>query len=388
MVQVNRLVDEFIELVQIDSESGNERAVCDCLKHKLEKLGFHVVEDHSSMVTGHNAGNLIATLAPAKGINPEVPSIYFTSHMDTVVPGKGVKPSIKDGYIVSDGTTVLGSDDKAGLAAILEAMRVIQEKKLPHGQIQLVFTVGEESGLTGAKHIDLSLLKADYGFAIDSDGKVGEIITSAVAQRHIIARIKGKSAHAGINPEEGVSAVQIASRAISRMKLGRIDDETTANIGMIHGGTATNIIPDCVEIHAEIRSHSSQKLKKYTNLMVDHFKQAAEELGGAADVEVIELYPFYRFTEKDIVVQKAMAAITQVNRKPYFRASGGGSDANIFASYGIPTVNLGIGYEKIHTTNERMPIIELRKAAEMIVSIVLESTKIHEESSQNKYIHA
>lgn len=388
MVQVERLVEEFMGLVQIDSESGNERAVCDCLKKKLSALGLEVVEDRSASVTGHNAGNLIATLKPYGKDMENIPGLFFTSHMDTVTPGKKIKPFIRDGYIVSDGTTVLGSDDKAGLAAILEAVRIIIEEKIEHGLIQLVFTIGEETGLVGSKNIEHSLIKADYGFAIDSNGPVGEIVNSAVAQKKIVAKIKGKAAHAGVNPEDGVSAVQIASRAISRMKLGRIDDETTANIGIIHGGTAINIVPEGVEVSAEVRSHSKRKLELYTEEIVENFKQAARELGGSVEVEVTQLYPAYHFSESDLVVRQAIEAIKKIGRKPVLRSSGGGSDANIFCSYGIPTINLGVGYENIHTTKERMPIIELRKAAEMIVSIIKEGVNVNQEEKQKELVHA
>lgn len=385
MVHVQRLIDEFVELVKIDSESGNERAICDYLKRELSEMGLSVVEDQSAAVTGHTAGNLIATLKPDCERNRDIPSVFFTSHMDTVKPGTKVKPLIRDGYIVSDGTTVLGSDDKAGLAAILEAIRVIQEEKIEHGLIQLVFTIGEEVGLVGSKHIEHSLIQADYGFAIDSNGPVGEIVTSAVSQKKIVAKIKGKAAHAGLNPEDGVSAVQIASKAISRMKLGRIDHETTANIGIIRGGTAINIIPEGVEVCAEVRSHSEEKLNDYTKQIVEHFQRAAEELGGSAEVEVVQLYPGYHFTESDLVVKQAVKAVKRIGRKPVLRSSGGGSDANIFSSYGIPTVNLGVGYENIHTTNERMPIVELRKTAELIVSLIKESTNV---TAKKELVHA
>jgi len=376
LVHVQRLIDEFVKLVKIDSESGNERAICDYLKNEMSNLGLYVVEDQSSMVTGHNAGNLIATLEADCERAAEIPSVYFTSHMDTVTPGTEVKPQIRDGYIVSDGTTVLGSDDKAGLAAIIEAIRVIQEDNIKHGRIQFVFTIGEEVGLVGSKHIDSSLIQADYGFAIDSNGPVGEIVTSAVSHKKITAKIKGKAAHAGVNPEEGVSAVQIASKAISRMKLGRIDHETTANIGTIRGGTAMNIVPEGVEIIAEVRSHNEEKLNFYTELIVANFEQAAQEFGGSAEVKVVHLYPGYHFTESDLVVKQAIKAIKRIGRKPILRASGGGSDANIFSSYGIPTVNLGVGYENIHTTKERMSIVELRKTAELVVSLIQESTNV------------
>jgi tripeptide aminopeptidase len=375
MINKQRLLDEFLELVQTDSETGHEREICDLLKQKLIDLGLSVVEDNSQSKTGHGAGNLVATLP---GNISGVPTIYFTSHMDTVAPGVGIKPSIQDGYVVSDGSTILGSDDKAGLAAILEGIRVLKEQNLSHGTIQLILTVGEESGLLGARHLDTSLVNADFGYAFDSNGEVGEIITSAPSQVRIRATIHGRSAHAGVNPEDGVSAIQVASRAISKMPLGRIDEETTANIGSFRGGGATNIVPDYVEILAEARSRDEGKLNVQVSRMVKAFKEAATELGAEAVVETDKLYPSFKFDESDLVVQKAIAAVQKVGRKPQIGVSGGGSDANVIAGYGIPTVNLGIGYENIHTTKERMPIKELEKAAELVVAIAQECAKAEE----------
>lgn len=377
MVQRQRLVNQFLELVMIDSETGDERAICDWLKKKLNELGLDVVEDQSSALTGHGAGNLVATLP---GTLDDVPVFYFTAHMDTVKPGKGVKPSIQDGYIVSDGTTVLGADDKAGLAALLEGLKVIREKGIEHGTIQFVITAGEESGLMGSRHLDRNLVKAEYGFALDSNGPVGEIITSAPSQAKMKATVYGKSAHAGVNPEAGISAIQVASRAISKMKLGRIDQETTANIGSFHGGSATNVIPDRVEIMAEARSRNNEKLQQQVEHMTQAFEETAREYGAKVEVETKILYPGFQFTESDLVVQKAKAAIEKVDRVPTIGASGGGSDANVLSGYGIPTVNLGIGYENIHTTKERMPIEELVKAAELVVALVEECSQVYGQS--------
>ena len=235
MINHERLLNEFLELVQIDSETKFETEIAKVLKQKFTDLGLDVFEDDTMAVTGHGAGNLVCTLAATKdGVDP----IYFTSHMDTVVPAKGVKPSIKDGYIVTDGTTILGADDKTGLSVMLETIRVLKEQNIPHGMIQFVITVGEESGLVGAKALDSSLIKAKYGYALDSDGLVGNIIVAAPTQAKIKTVIYGKTAHAGVAPEKGVSAITIAAKSIAKMPLGRIDSETTANIGRFEGGHA------------------------------------------------------------------------------------------------------------------------------------------------------
>ena len=366
MVNRQRIVDEFLELVKTDSETGEEREIWDLLKKKLSALGFDVLEDDAAAKTGHGAGNIIATL-PGELSGP---TIYFTCHMDTVKPGKGVKPSIEGEYIVSDGTTVLGADDKAGISALLEGVRILKEKGVPHVPIQFVITVGEESGLVGAKALDPELLKAEYGFALDSNGPVGEIITSAPSQVKLEVKIYGKAAHAGVNPEDGISAIQVASRAITKMPLGRIDEETTANIGKFQGGTASNVIPEYVELIAEARSRDEKKLEAQVAKMTKAFEEAAEEMKAKVKIETDKMYPAFKYDESSLVVQKAIAAMKKIGREPKISASGGGSDANVIAGYGVPTVNLGIGYEEIHTTKERMPISELLKAAELVVALI------------------
>ncbi|MBE3568994.1 MAG: M20/M25/M40 family metallo-hydrolase [Bacillales bacterium] len=369
MVNKERLVNEFLELVQIDSETKNESEISKVLKQKFTELGLDVYEDNAKEKTGHAAGNLICTLPGNKeGVDP----IYFTSHMDTVVPGKGVKPSIKDGYVVTDGTTILGADDKAGLAAMFEAIRMIKEQNISHGTIQFIITVGEESGLVGAKELDPSLIKAEYGFALDSDGKVGNIVVAAPTQAKIKAVILGKTAHAGVAPEKGISAITIASKAIARMPLGRIDEETTANIGRFEGGQATNIVCDRVDILAEARSLVPEKMKQQVAKMKEAFESAAQEMGGRAEIDVQVMYPGFKFGEGDKVVEIAKKAAAKVGRPAELLKSGGGSDANVIAGLGIPTVNLAVGYEDIHTVNEKMPIEELVKLAEMTVAIVEE----------------
>lgn len=369
MINKERIVQEFLELVQIDSETGFEGEIAEVLKQKFAALGLEVYEDGSKKVTNYGAGNLICTL---KG-NVEGPTIYFTSHMDTVTPGKGVKPIIKeDGYIYSDGTTILGSDDKAGLAALLEGIKQLKEQKIPHGTIQFIITVGEESGLVGSRALEREKVKADFGFCFDSNGRVGKAVTAAPYQMKIFVTVHGKTAHAGVNPEAGVSAITIASKAIANMKLGRIDEETTANIGKFAGGKnkATNIVVDFVEIEAEARSLVHEKLNEQVTHMQKCFEDAARELGGTVEFKAHLQYPGYKLSNEDHVVQIAEKAIRSIGREPEFFASGGGSDANVISGYGIPTINLGVGYENIHTTNERMAIEELVKAAELFVAIV------------------
>lgn len=374
MVAINqdRLINEFFELVKIDSETKKEADIAKVLKEKFTSLGVDVHEDDTMEETGHGAGNLICTL---QGNNDDVDPIYFTSHMDTVVPGQGIEPSIQDGYIVSDGTTILGADDKAGLASIFESIRTIQDKGVEHGDIQFVITVGEESGLVGAKALDRSLIHAKYGYAIDSNGDVGDIVVAAPTQAKVFATVKGKTAHAGLAPEKGISAITLAAKAIAKMPLGRIDDETTANIGRFEGGKQTNIVVDHVEILAEARSLVPEKMEAQVAKMKAAFESAAEEHGGSADVEVKVMYPGFNQQAGDEVVEVARNAAKTIGRDSKLQKSGGGSDANIIAGFGIPTVNLAVGYEEIHTTNERIPVTELVKVTELVTAIIQETAK-------------
>ncbi|WRP05181.1 tripeptidase T [Rossellomorea aquimaris] len=370
MINHERLLNEFLELVQIDSETKEEAEIAKVLKQKFSDLGVEVFEDDTMGETGHGAGNLICTL---KGNKEGVDTIYFTSHMDTVVPAKGVKPTLKeDGYIYSDGTTILGADDKAGLATMLESVRVLKENNISHGDIQFIITVGEESGLVGAKALDSSLVKAKYGFALDSDGKVGNIIVAAPTQAKVRATIYGKTAHAGVAPEKGVSAITIAAKAISKMPLGRIDEETTANIGRFEGGKATNIVCEQADILAEARSLVPEKMEAQVEKMKAAFESVAEEMGGKAEVEVQVMYPGFKFKDGDEVVEVAKRAAKKIGRPSELLTSGGGSDANVIAGFGVPTVNLAVGYEEIHTKSERMPVEELNKLSEMVVAIIQE----------------
>ncbi len=372
MIDKERVIKEFIELVEIDSESGNERNIADTLIKKCINLGLDVKEDNLIDRTNHGAGNIIATL-DSNVINKNCPNIYFTSHMDTVAPGKNIEAIIDGKYIISKGSTILGSDDKAGIAAIIEAINIILEQNIPHGKIQFLFTVGEESGLKGSRYLQRELLEADYGFALDSNGQVGNIIIAAPTQARIETLVFGKSAHAGVNPEDGINAIQVASKAISKINLGRIDSETTANIGMFHGGKATNVVCDQVEIISEVRSLKREKLDKQIEHMKEMFEKTAEEYSSRVEFSSNIMYPAFNFSEEHLLVRKAARAIKAIGREPELLFSGGGSDANVINGYGIPTINLGIGMENIHTIDERIAIEELVKTAELITELIKNS---------------
>ena len=369
MVNSQRLLDTFLELVQINSETGHEEVIQPILKNKFEQLGLNVVEDNASEKEWLGANNLICTL-PSTSEDNSIPSIYFTSHMDTVVPGINVKPHVSDdGYIYSDGTTVLGSDDKAGLAAIIETIEYLQEHNLPHGQIQFIITVGEESGLKGAKELDSNELDAQFGYAVDASQPVGTTVVGAPTQMSIHTTITGKTAHAS-TPDKGVSAINIAAKAISKMKLGRIDEYTTANIGKFHGGSATNIVADEVVLEAEARSHNDESINQQVTHMKDIFESTAKELGEEAHVRIEKSYPGFKIEDNAEVTQYAINSAKELGLTGDTVIAGGGSDGSIINTFGIPTVILGVGYENIHTTSERISVQSLNQLAQQLIKII------------------
>lgn len=366
MVNEKRVVDEFLELVKIDSHSGKEGEIAGVLAKKLEDLGLEVTIDRAGEKVGGETGNVIGKLKGSK----EGPTILFSCHMDTVVPGEGVKPIIKDGVIYSDGTTILGGDDKAGIAAVLEGIRLVQENKIDHADVEIVFSIWEEGGLLGAKHLDTSQIKAKYGFVLDSGGSPGEIVIKGPAQDKVNAKIIGRSAHAGVAPEEGVSAIMIAARAINNMKLLRIDGETTANIGIISGGQATNIVTSEVTLQGEARSTDEAKLDAQTAHMVEEFEKAAAELGGRVEMDVERLYPAFSIDPEDEIVQKVQEVFKRMGLESYTTATGGGSDTNILNNYDMKCINLGIGEKKPHTLEEHLHIKDLVSASAMVAEII------------------
>lgn len=369
---MERLIQTLFELIRIDSETGEETAVSSLLKEKFAKLGLIVQEDQASAAAGHGANNLILTLPGTTGGT----SIFFGTHMDTVCPGKRIHPAIQNGYIVSDGTTILGADDKAGIAALIEALTIVQAHRIPHADLQIIITAGEESGLLGARALNPDLIVGQYGFELDNDGSVGAIMIAAPFQSQLDVDLFSEPASAGRTPDQYVSALTIAKKAITRMPLGRIDRETTASIGRFAGNANndTRAVGDHVHIQAEVRSLNRSKLDRQLNLMTRAFKQAAVEMGGMAEIRPTLIYPGYRFASSEPIVRMAEAAVRSIGCKPRLFSSSGGSDANVFNGKGLPVLNLGIGYEKIHTTRERLPVSELVKTAELITALIRQAT--------------
>ncbi len=375
MIRHERLKALLLELIRIDSLSRREREIALRLKRELESIGGEVRIDDAGEKVGGNVGNLIARIP---GTAPAAPPFLLSAHMDTVVPGEGVRPVIEGDIIRSDGTTVLGGDDKSGLALICEVVRSLAEHNIARGDLEVVFTICEEVGLLGAKHLDTTQLKARRGLVLDSED-VGCLFTRAPAADRMEFRVHGLEAHAGVYPEQGISAIRVASQAIAGMRLGRIDRETTANVGLIQGGLATNIVPPMVLVKAEARSHDEGKLRGQTEHMRRRFEEAAAaahlELSGVQHTAWVEAqvqrdYPRMAVSDSAPIVRLVMEAATALGYQVKTMATGGGCDANIFNGKGIESANLGTGMQAIHTLKESLNVQELCRAAEIVFEAV------------------
>ncbi len=362
-----RLLDTFLTLIRFNTPSRSEKPAMDWVESYLSQIGFTVTFDDAGEKLGGNVGNLMAF---KPGSVKEAPGIFFSSHLDTVEATPDLEIQIDGDVISSKSDTILGADDKCGVAPILEAMTLLFESKEPHGDIQLLLTICEEIGLQGAKRLDPKHINAKYGFVLDAGPPVGNLTCASPGQNSLKIKIIGKPAHAGAAPEEGISAIQAAANAVAEMKLGRIDAETTANIGIIHGGTGRNIIPAEVTLIGEARSRDAEKLKLQTQHMVQTFEQEATRLGARAEISVTQEYGSYRLSESDPVVLLAAAAAKAAGLPCALVESGGGSDANIFNGHGVPTVVLATGMEAIHTHDELCRRSDMEKDARWIVEIV------------------
>jgi len=375
-INVERLLKTFRELAALDSPSGRERLVADYLRQQLNALGFAVTEDAAGQSIGGEAGNLIAVLP---GNNGQTRPLLFCAHMDTVISNARLRLQVLDGVMQTDGKTILGADDKAGITAILECCRFLQEQQLAHGGIEIVFSVAEENGLYGAKQLDYTRLRARHAFVVDSSSPVGGIVIKSPTEIDFAATVHGRAAHAGIEPEKGVNAIVVASHIISKLPIGRLGDATTTNIGMISGGTSSNIVPEKVELVGEIRSHDRTKLAAVLREMTEIFQTVAADFGATTEFHYQEGFPAFSVPADAFTVQVAAKAAAQVGLKPQLRVSGGGSDTNIFNQRGIEAVNLGMNVIDEHTNRERVAIADLVKLTEWLVAIVQTFNAVHRE---------
>lgn len=373
LIDRDRLAETFKTLVVIDSISREEGKLCRWLSQRLKALGFSITVDSAGAQVDGDTGNLIARWPGNRQAEP----LLLSAHMDTVEPGRGVRVQFAEGVFSSAGNTILGADDKSAIAIILEVIAAIQEQNLPCGPLELVMSICEEVGLLGAKHLDYGRINARMGYVLDTRNPEA-IITRAPSANRFEFRIHGKAAHAGAAPEKGINAIAVAGRAIARLKLGRIDHETTCNLGVIEGGLATNIVPDLVVVKGEARSHDEAKLVKVTADIVSAFEQAVAVSGGGPDGESVPrletvVHDDFRSLQIDSghpVVNLARQAALNLGMRMDPAVSGGGSDASVFAEHGIVTAVLGTGMENVHTTGERISLEDMVRSAALLVEII------------------
>jgi len=370
-----RLAAVFTTLCEIDSPSKNEGRVAAYLKTLFTDMGAEVIEDGSSAATGSDCGNLFVRF-PDGGLDKE--PVFFNCHMDTVLPAIGVKVKREGEVFTSAGDTVLGSDDKAGIAALVEVMRTLQENNIPYGPLELILTTCEEVGLLGAKALDPESIKAKIGYALDSSG-INRVVVGAPAANHINIRIKGIAAHAGLSPEKGISAIHLAARAMARLRLGKLDAESTANIGLIEGGTATNIIPESVVLSGEVRSHNVNLLDEHTKHIASVFQEEIDSwsdpeglVDGRPSIEIAiaQDFPVLKLDRTSAVIKRVETAAASLGRELDYVMAGGGSDANIFNGYGLQCAILSTGMNKVHSTRETITLSDMTSTAELVLAIL------------------
>ena len=358
MVDRERLVKTLVELIRIDSPTGEEdemdREVC----RRLEALGFTVHHDGFK--------NVIAKLAG------EGEPVLLSAHLDTVEPGRGIKPGLDGEVLRSDGTTILGGDCKAGISIVLEALTGVVESGQPHLPVEVAFSRAEEGGLNGARNMDFGLLKAKRGVVFDEEGAVNRVTVSAPSQNVVLAQIRGRAAHAGLEPENGISALVMAAEIITRLPLGRLDSESTSNIGRVEGGLKRNIIPEEAFLDGEIRSRDNAKLERYT----EEFRRVFDDVAarypeGQITLDISNSYQAYNVGEDHPAVAMLGRALVETGLAPQLEGSGGGSDANVFMEHGIAALPVGIGVRGFHTKEETALVPEVVQAAEVCQRIIL-----------------
>ncbi len=377
MIKQDRLTDYTMDLITIDSPSKQEKEVAMKLKYDMEQIGAQCSFDSADEKVGGNVGNLTVKV---KG-NTDAPPFFFSSHMDTVSPGIGIKPHIKEGIMRSNGTTILGSDDKSGIAIIVEVIKSLKENNIPHGDIEVAFTICEEIGLLGAKYYDINNISAKHGIVLDSSTP-DRLVLRCPSAEELNFTVHGIEAHAGLCPQDGISAIKVASDAISTMTFGRIDHETTSNIGIIKGGIATNIVTGKVEVVGEVRSHDEQKLKSQVYHMTECFMNSAKkykivldgkQLEAKVEVRTERSYDRMDVGDDSFITKLVLKAVQNLRHKVKLHTTGGGCDANYFNKFGLSCANLGTGMYELHTVNEYLVLEEQQRCAK----IMLETVKLN-----------
>ncbi|HUQ23360.1 MAG TPA: M20/M25/M40 family metallo-hydrolase [Gaiellaceae bacterium] len=365
---MSSVLDLFLELAAIESPPGRERAVADRVIAELSGLGLQVDEDDAGPKIDSTIGNLLCRL-PGRGDGGR--PIFLCAHLDTVPPQGPLQPVVgEDGIVRNAGGTILGADNKSAVVAMIEAARRIVEQRRPHAGVELLFTPKEEVGLVGAGAFDHTRLEAEIGFVYDQAAPIGEVIMGAPYQRSMLVRFHGRPAHSGMVPEEGRSAIAAAAHAIADLRLGRLDEETTANVGLIKGGSARNIVPEWCELEAEARSHDARKLADLVQEMLDTFAFAASVAECTLETEVSETYQGYRFKDDDPIVELARVALERCGYRLVPTLTGGGADANVFNTRGVPCLNLANGMAEIHTAEEHIAVADLDTMVDVTLALV------------------
>ena len=358
----------FLELAALPSPPGEERAVADRVLDYLGALGLEADEDDAGAKVGSTMGNIFCRLEATGGKGE---SLFFCAHLDTVPPEAAIEPVVGEDEIVRNAAgTILGADDKSAVASMLEAAARLVEDGRPHPGVELLFTPKEEVGLLGAAAFDESRFVARLGYVYDHAGPIGEVILGAPHQQKVDIRFHGRAAHAGMFPEEGRSAIAAAARAIADLRLGRLDGETSANVGRIQGGTARNVVPEWCDVAAEARSHDERKLADLMREIVDTVTFAASLEECEVETQVSGLSRGYRFRRDDVPVQIAATALERVGLEPSFILSGGGADANVLNERGLQCVNLANGMTDIHTPDERIAVADLEQMVDVTLALI------------------
>ncbi len=366
-ISQERLTQVFLELIAVSSESLDERKAADLLTQKLHELGFSVVEDKAGEKLGGNAGNLYGFL---KGTIPGEP-LLFSAHMDTVKPGRNKKPILhEDGIFTSDGTTVLGADDAAGLAEILEGIRSVRESGLPHRDIEILFPVAEEIYIQGSGVFDFSRIRAKEAYVLDMSGEVGSAAVRAPSLISFRVTVNGRASHAGFAPEKGVHAIAAAAEAIVHIPQGQADEETTCNIGTITGGTAKNIVPEQCVCIGEVRSFSHEKALQWIEIINRAFADAAERFGASFEMETQEVLRAYRVPNNAPVVSRFQRACAALGLSGTLRSTFGGSDNHNYLNAGISGIVISCGMQCVHSTEENISIPELMNGAALVAQLI------------------
>jgi tripeptide aminopeptidase len=368
---MSETLDLFLELARLRTPPGEERAAADVVSRYLRDLALDVHEDGAGAVVGGDTGNLLARLPATDGAGG-VP-IVLCAHLDTVPPGGSIEPVLEDGVVRNAAGTILGADNKSAVASMLVAAATIVRENRPHAGIELLFTPKEEVGLLGAFAFDHTRLEAKLGYVYDQAAPVGQVILGAPTQRSLHVRYHGRPAHAGMVPEEGRSAIAAAARAIADLRLGRLDEQTTANVGTIAGGTARNIVPEWCSFEAEARSHDERVLADLVQEMLDSITFAAQATDCEVETRIEENYKGYRFRRDDVPVRLVGAALRRVGVEPSYALTGGGADANVFNARGLPCVNVANGMAEIHTPDEHVAVVDLDRMVDVTLALVEEA---------------